>query len=74
MIQQYEVFSAGRDRRVVVASRGARWFLLEGFNGTPFDNHVVVHGPFDDHGEAARRAVQAHDQAVERERRKLQVV
>jgi hypothetical protein len=65
LVALHEEFSAGRDRRVVVARFATRWFVLEGFTSAPLWTYAV-HGPCADrggvstHGDALTRALEMH--------------
>jgi hypothetical protein len=54
MVEQYEEFPAGHDRRLVVARRAAHWFVLE-VSSTGSE----VHGPVLDWA-----GLSTHEQAV----------
>ncbi len=50
----HEVYPAGPGRRLVVARFCARWFVIEGFEGSPLDTYRVDKdaGPYDSQSEA----------------------
>lgn len=63
MVQLHEAFSAGQDRRAVVAQFAARWFVLTGFTTAPLSTYGVL-GPYDHAREARGHALQMHNEAV----------
>lgn len=79
LVEQHEEFSAGRDRRLVVARFATRWFVLEGFTTAPLSTYAV-HGPVLDengistHEEAVVDALARHHAAASRERCKAKLV
>ena len=63
LVQLYEEFSGGRDRRLVVARFGARWFVLAGFRTAPLGTYGV-HGPYDHQRDARSHAIRMHNEAT----------
>ena len=63
MVQLHEAFSAGQDRRAVVAQFAARWFVLTGFTSAPLSTYGVL-GPYDHARDARSHALRMHNEAV----------
>lgn len=73
LVELFEEFSGGRDRRLIVAKFATRWFVLSGFITAPLSTYGVS-DPLDHHEDALRKAIAMHEKATKRERAQLKVV